>query len=312
MDNSSAARPAALRALATALVLFATRPAAAFEIYKSYDAQGHVVYSDQRDPNTPETVISDDSLTIPLAGTVLDAPMQASEPPPPLPEEVPPAQTDNGAVWTPGYWVWNGGYYWVPGMWIVPPRGGLVWTPGYWEYGGRVFAFRRGYWGPHLGFYGGVNYGNGYPGVTSARTSFNGGPGGLHAAPTAAQIAAAAETHVPLVAKQREIAQQSVRGQTYVAAAKAPPTSYSATASSPSALRPAVTSSQAQAANAMRAASYAANQEARAARPAQRSPEMPSRTLPTPAPARAILPPRPAALPSHSTPSRSASSHPTP
>ena len=27
-----------------------------------------------------------------------------------------------------------------------------------------VYVFRRGYWGPHVGFYGGVNYGFGYTG----------------------------------------------------------------------------------------------------------------------------------------------------
>ena len=35
-----------------------------------------------------------------------------------------------------------------------------LWTPGYWGFvGGGVCLFHAGYWGPHIGYYGGVNYG---------------------------------------------------------------------------------------------------------------------------------------------------------
>ena len=64
--------------------------------------------------------------------------MQASEPPPPLPDyEQPPCPAD-GYLWTPGYWAWGGGggYYWVPGTWVQPPRVGVLWTPGYWGFRG--------------------------------------------------------------------------------------------------------------------------------------------------------------------------------
>jgi hypothetical protein len=57
------------------------------------------------------------------------------------------------------------GYYWVPGTWILPPEAGLLWTPGYWESEEGVYVFHVGYWGPHIGFYGGVNYGFGYDGI---------------------------------------------------------------------------------------------------------------------------------------------------
>src|SRR6516162_11244676 len=89
--------------------------------------------------------------------------VQANEPPPPLPVyEQPPCPVE-GYIWTPGYWAWGiGGYYWVPGTWVAPPRVGLLWTPGYWAFAGGVYAFHAGYWGPHVGFYGGVNYGFGY------------------------------------------------------------------------------------------------------------------------------------------------------
>ena len=66
-------------------------------------------------------------------------------------------------MWTPGYWAWgNDGYYWVPGTWVPAPAVGLLWTPGYWGWSGGYYRWNVCYWGPHVGFYGGVNYGFGY------------------------------------------------------------------------------------------------------------------------------------------------------
>ena len=48
---------------------------------------------------------------------------------------------------------------------MQPPQVGVLWTPGYWGWGGGPYLFHAGYWGPHIGFYGGVNYGFGYGGV---------------------------------------------------------------------------------------------------------------------------------------------------
>lgn len=71
-----------------------------------------------------------------------------------------------GYLWTPGYWAYGpAGYYWVPGEWVQPPAVGLLWTPGYWGYDGGIYGWHAGYWGPHVGYYGGVNYGFGYTGV---------------------------------------------------------------------------------------------------------------------------------------------------
>jgi len=86
--------------------------------------------------------------------------------PPALPVYAQPICPGPGYVWTPGYWAWNdvGGYYWVPGTWVVAPVG-MLWTPGYWGWGGGVYLWHPGYWGPHVGFYGGINYGFGYTGV---------------------------------------------------------------------------------------------------------------------------------------------------
>jgi hypothetical protein len=105
----------------------------------------------------------------------IDAEVQASEPPPPLPEYEQPPCPEEGWLWTPGYWAWNGGYYWVPGTWVAPPRVGVLWTPGYWGFVGGVYLFHAGYWGPHIGFYGGVNYGFGYGGVGFVGGEWRGG-----------------------------------------------------------------------------------------------------------------------------------------
>ncbi|HUK59764.1 MAG TPA: YXWGXW repeat-containing protein [Stellaceae bacterium] len=152
--------------------------------------------------------------------------------PPPLPVYVQPAIPAPGYIWTPGYWAWGpDGYYWVPGTWVLPPAVGLLWTPGYWGWVDGVFRWHAGYWGPHVGFYGGVNYGFGYLGVgyeggywahgaffyntavnnvhnvqihnvytktvvnNTTRVSFNGGAGGLTARPNAQEQAAAHESH---------------------------------------------------------------------------------------------------------------------
>jgi len=174
----------------------------------------------------------------------------APEPPPPLPVyEQPPCPAD-GYLWTPGYWAWGpGGYYWVPGTWVMPPAVGLLWTPGYWAFVGGVYGFHPGYWGPHVGFYGGVNYGFGYVGVgfvggrwdgnrfayntavvnvnrtvihntynetivnnvTVNRVSYNGGPAGVHAAPTPQERAWSRESHVPPTPMQVNHVQQANR-----------------------------------------------------------------------------------------------------
>lgn len=86
--------------------------------------------------------------------------------PPVLPVYVQPPCPEPGYIWTPGYWAWGpDGYYWVPGVWVAPPVVGVLWTPGYWGFVGGVYVWNPGYWGPHVGFYGGINYGFGYGGV---------------------------------------------------------------------------------------------------------------------------------------------------
>jgi len=86
--------------------------------------------------------------------------------PPVLPVYVQPDCPEPGLMWTPGYWAYGpDGYYWVPGTWVPAPYVGALWTPGYWGWGSGLYVWYPGYWGPHVGYYGGVNYGFGYLGV---------------------------------------------------------------------------------------------------------------------------------------------------
>ena len=165
-------------------------------------------------------------------------------PPPELPIYDQPPIPGDGYVWTPGYWAWGDedqDYYWVPGTWVPAPQPDYLWTPGYWGSDGVVFLWHSGYWGPHVGFYGGVNYGYGYGGngyeggywqggrmyynrsvnnindvhitnvynktvinnVTVNRISYNGG-NGIQARPTGAQLAVSRERHIDPTPIQRQ------------------------------------------------------------------------------------------------------------
>jgi WXXGXW repeat (2 copies) len=166
--------------------------------------------------------------------------------PPALPVYVQPPIPEPGYLWVPGYWAYGPeGYYWVPGTWVEPPSPGLVWTPGYWGFSDGAYVWNAGYWGPAVGFYGGINYGYGYPGrgyyggywrnnqffynrsvtnitnvhitnvynrtvvnnVSVSRVSYNGGRGGVRAIPTVAERRAHDERHEGLTAAQDHHAQ---------------------------------------------------------------------------------------------------------
>jgi len=185
-----------------------------------------------------------------------DALDEADQAPPPLPQYSEPAPTQPNTLWTPGYWRNSrNGYYWVPGAWVAPPYAGALWTPGYWGADGSRFRFHQGYWGRHVGFYGGVPYGGGYTGTgyrggywngndfrynqavyhvdvnlfhnvynqpermdyPYGRVSFNGGQGGIPVVPIAAEMLALHEQHVGAVRFQYDIDRQaySNRAQFY-------------------------------------------------------------------------------------------------
>ncbi|HWD87064.1 MAG TPA: YXWGXW repeat-containing protein [Mucilaginibacter sp.] len=104
--------------------------------------------------------------------------VQVNIAPPAIPEYTQPPCPEDGYLWEPGYWNWDpnaNDYYWVPGVWVAPPSSGLLWTPPYWDFVNGVYAFHAGYWGPHVGYYGGINYGNGYLGIGFAGGAWSGG-----------------------------------------------------------------------------------------------------------------------------------------
>jgi hypothetical protein len=98
--------------------------------------------------------------------------------PPALPVYVQPPCPQPDLMWVPGNWHYNeltGGYYWVPGAWVPAPYPGALWTPGYWGWNNGMYYFHEGYWGRHIGYYGGVNYGFGYGGNGYAGGEWRGG-----------------------------------------------------------------------------------------------------------------------------------------
>ena len=95
--------------------------------------------------------------------------------PPVLPVYVQPPMPAPGYIWTPGYWAWGRRLLLGAGHLGACRRCGLLWTPGYWGWVNGAYLWHAGYWGPHVGFYGGVNYGFGYGGVGFAGGEWRGG-----------------------------------------------------------------------------------------------------------------------------------------
>src|SRR5271167_1824566 len=168
--------------------------------------------------------------------------------PPALPIYEQPICPAEGYLWIPGYWAYDydAGYYWVPGTWVIAPQVGFLWTPGYWGWGGNAFFFHEGYWGPQVGYYGGINYGYGYGGHgyeggrwennhfyyntsvnrinnenihntyntrvennSGNRVSYNGGNGGINERPSAQEETYDRERHTGPVAAQNQHMQQA-------------------------------------------------------------------------------------------------------
>ena len=176
--------------------------------------------------------------------------------PPELPIYAQPYCPGQGFLWTPGYWAYGeDGYFWVPGVWVQPPTVGYLWTPAYWGYDDGGYLFHSGYWGPHVGFYGGVNYGFGYLGqgydggywqgnqfnynravnninvnnvhntyvsnVTTVnnynRVSYNGGAGGIQARPQGQDLQAQRDRHVQATPVQQQHQQLAAQNRLQLA-----------------------------------------------------------------------------------------------
>ena len=191
------------------------------------------------------------------AGSLGQVVVSVSFGPPVLPVYVQPFCPGPGYIWAPGYWAWgDDDYYWVPGTWVLAPQPGFLWTPGYWGFSGGLYIWHVGYWGPQVGFYGGINYGFGYPGdgyyggywrgrdfyynravnnvnITNVRVynqtvvnntsvnrvAYSGGPGGVQARPTTAQLTAARERRVAATPTQLQHQQAARADRTQFASA---------------------------------------------------------------------------------------------
>ncbi len=259
------------------------------------------------------------------ADTGDNAPEWVSDtPPPPLPTDAQPPIPEEGYVWTPGEWAWNDAtndYYWVNGSWVQPPQARYLWTPGFWFFLNGRYNFHKGHWGPHVGFYGGVDYGNGYGGqgyqggqwqgdrfyyntaannIANARIahqynapapgrggriSYNGGAGGVVASPTPAEKAAAQESAVaPTLLQDSRMKEARINpaGRAGVIASAPPPVAPPRPAS--------VQPPRPQPVN--RPPAVVARPAAELVRPSA-PPRVEARSAPRPAPARAAPAPRP-------------------
>lgn len=135
--------------------------------------------------------------------------------PPPLPVYTQPIVPGPGYIWTPGYWAYGPeGYYWVPGTWVLAPFVGALWTPGYWGWGGAAFIWHAGYWGPHVGFYGGINYGFGYIGVGYHGGYWNGGVFNYNRAVTNVNVTNIHNTYNQTVVQNTGLSHVSFNGGT--------------------------------------------------------------------------------------------------
>ena len=176
--------------------------------------------------------------------------------PPALPQYNQPPAPGPNQIWQPGYWASGpSGYFWVPGTWVNPPQPGLLWTPGYWAANqSGQYQFNPGYWAQNVGYYGGVNYGDGYNGegytggrwnghtfyyntaitnvnrtvvryiysereagpYNDSRVSYNGGPHGIHLRPDQHQLAWARERHYAMTSAQQEHVRVAAADRNYL------------------------------------------------------------------------------------------------
>lgn len=66
--------------------------------------------------------------------------------PPPMLVERPPSPPFAGAVWTGGYWTWQGNWVWAAGRWASPPEPGYSWVQPYYEHRDGMVVFITGHW----------------------------------------------------------------------------------------------------------------------------------------------------------------------
>jgi len=87
-----------------------------------------------------------------VVSVYVDPPMGQPEPvgcpwaPPPMLVQAPPPPPFEGAIWTGGYWVWEGTWVWARGRWVGAPQPGWGWHQPYYENRGGTVVFIGGFW----------------------------------------------------------------------------------------------------------------------------------------------------------------------
>jgi outer membrane lipoprotein SlyB len=81
-----------------------------------------------------------------MAGVAQTSQTVVAETPPPAPVETMVVPPDPGYVWVGGEWIWNGGWVWTAGHWIVPPYPHAVWIQGGWYRGPHGYRRVQGHW----------------------------------------------------------------------------------------------------------------------------------------------------------------------
>ncbi|MGJ7529761.1 hypothetical protein [Variovorax sp. GB1P17] len=88
----------------------------------------------------------------PVVSVYVDPPLYQPPPiavgwaPPPMLVEAPTPLPFAGAIWTGGYWTWQGNWVWAAGRWAAPPQPGYAWVQPYYEHRDSTVVFITGHW----------------------------------------------------------------------------------------------------------------------------------------------------------------------
>ena len=101
---------------------------------------------------TPWPVVYAPTAHAAVVSVYIDPPLFQPQPiavawaPPPMLVDVPVPMPFLGAIWTGGYWAWQGNWVWAAGRWAAPPQLGFGWVQPYYEHRDSVVIFIGGHW----------------------------------------------------------------------------------------------------------------------------------------------------------------------
>ena len=101
---------------------------------------------------TPWPVVYAPTAQAAVVSVYIDPPLFQPQPiaitwaPPPMLVDVPLPMPFVGAIWTGGYWAWQGNWVWAAGRWAAPPQLGFGWVQPYYEHRDSVVIFIGGHW----------------------------------------------------------------------------------------------------------------------------------------------------------------------